>query len=571
MRIGMATKYTRQARTGQKGVEFVRRVAAESGCIYRPFESADVGIDGALEFVNDTGEPTGDLILVQIKSGPSYVKAGRFFLRADRNHFETWLRYAMPVVGIVYDPGSDEARWVDIGAHLRRQPEQVANGPYLIETPATQPFSTASFEAFSARFIRPCVASTRVDATPNFLIRPWTPDDAKPTRALLAPIAADYPKFDEWLEHQWAKASVSKKVAEVDGAVAAYSMWTRKDDRNVKLQTFMVGQLFRGTAIGQHLLYHELRTWADEPRIERVFVTVSSSKAELIGYFRQFGFLVEGSSANRYPRKANAAELVLAKHFIRETVREPRELERVIGLIARGVWGVDPTGAPDSRFGVSAESWSIPLYFPEVQVVTDLREATVSPRVKLVSPSGETLRSDDDASLMREFFPLRVHLRNKRYAIVPIYAAWVKAMLSTRDDASASRPTSLKLRVDNVYYCYPKLRDLTAGDLVLFYEPKRDGGSQSAIGSAIVRETMLDTPEVLFGRFSDQGVYGIDDIRAHVSSGTAMAIHFELFEPFKRPITLAQIRKILQNHTNIQGLTKIARDQFERIRGLGLS
>jgi len=52
--------------------------------------------------------------------------------------------------------------------------------------------------------------------------------------------------------------------------IAAFSMWQAKDARNVKLQTFMVGPGHRRTAIGQHLLYHELRTWARDPKLARV-------------------------------------------------------------------------------------------------------------------------------------------------------------------------------------------------------------------------------------------------------------------------------------------------------------
>ena len=121
-----------------------------------------------------------------------------------------------------------------------------------------------------------------------------------------------------------AKNDVSKKVVEIDRTIAAYSMWARKDERNVKLQTFMVGQLFRGTAIGPHLLYHELRTWAADMKVARAFVTVASSKSELIAYFMQFGFRVEGVSANRYARASTAAELVMGKHFVRDVVRTPQ-------------------------------------------------------------------------------------------------------------------------------------------------------------------------------------------------------------------------------------------------------
>src|SRR5262249_30345357 len=141
------------------------------------------------------------------------------------------------------------------------------------------------------------------------------------------PIAIDYPNFEVWLNGKLSNDKASKKVVALGNIIAAFSMWQTKDDRNVKLQTFMVGPLFRRTAIGQHLLYHELRNWARDPKIERVHVTISSSKADLIDYFHSFGFRVEGFAPNRYARTGDAAELVMAKHLVRRDVRTLAELK----------------------------------------------------------------------------------------------------------------------------------------------------------------------------------------------------------------------------------------------------
>jgi hypothetical protein len=46
------------------------------GLIWRETPMADVGIDGQIEFVSDTGEATGRLVAAQVKSGPSYFNHG---------------------------------------------------------------------------------------------------------------------------------------------------------------------------------------------------------------------------------------------------------------------------------------------------------------------------------------------------------------------------------------------------------------------------------------------------------------------------------------------------------------
>jgi hypothetical protein len=137
---------------------------------------------------------------------------------------------------------------------------------------------------------------------------------------------------------------------------------------------------------------------------------------------------------------------------------------------------------------------------------------------------------------------------------------------------SSWRPgTPLKLRVENAYYCYPQLSDLSRGDLVVFYEPKKEGGRGAAIGGAVVLEVAIAPPKALHARFESLGVYELADIVKHANaSGNAMAIRFGLFEPFRKAVTLAKIRAILKNATNIQGLTPIRRDPFERILSEGL-
>src|SRR5438270_12948461 len=109
----MATKHPKSAQTGEIGVAAVRRITTEAGGIFRSFDHADLGIDGAIEFLTDLREPSGDMVLVQIKAGASYIRDGRFYVVTDKDHFETWVRYGLPVGGIVCSEATGEARWVD--------------------------------------------------------------------------------------------------------------------------------------------------------------------------------------------------------------------------------------------------------------------------------------------------------------------------------------------------------------------------------------------------------------------------------------------------------------------------
>ena len=81
-------------------------------------------------------------------------------------------------------------------------------------------------------------------------------------------------------------------------------------------------------------------------------------KADLIEYFKTFGFRVEGFAPNRYSRPSGAAELIMAKHVVRDVVRTPAELESVVDHLGTHIWGLDSTGG--TRFGVTTQDLSVP-------------------------------------------------------------------------------------------------------------------------------------------------------------------------------------------------------------------
>jgi hypothetical protein len=58
------------------GINIVAETLARLNLVWRETPSTDVGIDGQIEFVNETGEATGQIIAVQVKSGPSYLREG---------------------------------------------------------------------------------------------------------------------------------------------------------------------------------------------------------------------------------------------------------------------------------------------------------------------------------------------------------------------------------------------------------------------------------------------------------------------------------------------------------------
>lgn len=105
----MATKYPQTAQTGDRGVALVKKICTDAGGIFRSFETSDIGIDAAIEFLTDDREASGDMVLVQIKTGSSYVRNAHFYLDADKDHFDSWARYRRGALGRYLGPPAQES------------------------------------------------------------------------------------------------------------------------------------------------------------------------------------------------------------------------------------------------------------------------------------------------------------------------------------------------------------------------------------------------------------------------------------------------------------------------------
>jgi hypothetical protein len=86
----------------------VQRVEAEN----------DIGRDAFVEVVEGS-DVTGGVISLQIKSGKSCFREGRWLLPGDPEDFTLWRESTVPFFGVVHDPVSGALRWVDLSDAAR--------------------------------------------------------------------------------------------------------------------------------------------------------------------------------------------------------------------------------------------------------------------------------------------------------------------------------------------------------------------------------------------------------------------------------------------------------------------
>lgn len=389
--------------------------------------------------------------------------------------------------------------------------------------------------------------------------------DESSIREVLRPLADDYPGFGQWLTKALAKTRRGEARIRVGlhrNRVGAVSLSTLKDERVVKLSAFYVTEDARQAGLGQHLLWSEIRTWATG-NIAKAYVTISSRHRELIGFFHEFGFVIEGMSPRRY--QADTAEIVLGKHMVHEVISDA-DLEQFSAGVARHIFAAPEMGTRDRA------AWAL----PPATKPTSLHwrgEGSASALVEETSPN-EVRRGWSMLDLERTFHPLRFSLKDRRALVVPIRPHWARAMLEYRRAQPSlfeDVPEKLLLRSDNAYYCYPKcLPDACAGTPILFYVT----GGTGLVGEARIIDSVVGPPEELYTRFGGLGVYGVSDIRKHVAKrgvhrGEALALRFGLYVPFLAPLSIQEARETLDRQITLQGLSPISHEDYEVLRRRG--
>jgi small GTP-binding protein len=98
---------------------------ALAGQICREKTVSDHGIDMEVEFKDDQQEATGDMVLLQLKSGDSYLRrrkrdGAEVFDIKDERHVRYWMAQAFPVLLLIRN-SAGEIRWMEVRDYLKRE------------------------------------------------------------------------------------------------------------------------------------------------------------------------------------------------------------------------------------------------------------------------------------------------------------------------------------------------------------------------------------------------------------------------------------------------------------------
>lgn len=143
----MLPKYIDTNSTERTGIDAVAKFATARKQIWRETVRADVGIDGHLENVTDSGFATGRMVGVQVKSGKSFFQdqvSEGFRVYPNDAHKLYWESYPLPVLYVIHDPDTDNSFWLDVRQALRRPDATIPKGIIIPSSNILQNTSTSS-------------------------------------------------------------------------------------------------------------------------------------------------------------------------------------------------------------------------------------------------------------------------------------------------------------------------------------------------------------------------------------------------------------------------------------------
>lgn len=211
----MPVKRSSKSATERAGVSLVSlRVEQDLGWIFREQPIVDVGIDAHVEMV-ESDTPTGALIGLQIKTGPSWFKEQTsdgmgIVFRGDLEHLEYWLGHSLPVVLVLVDPSTQDCFWQTVNPATA---ERTGTGWKLVVPKAQR------LDVSTAPFLKAVVSenSYRRGLSQLVIHKPWIELASGDGELLL--------EADEWVNKSSGRGSLRLISRDTDGNESVVQDW----------------------------------------------------------------------------------------------------------------------------------------------------------------------------------------------------------------------------------------------------------------------------------------------------------------------------------------------------------
>lgn len=430
--------------------------------------------------------------------------------------------------------------------------------------------------------------SDQATAQPRLAVRPAGPEDREGVLEALMELEQWYPDIGPWAQSRVDELGDDDdvRVADVGGAITGIVVARDKGAGVRKLSTLYVRPTGQGAALGPHLVREEI-VRAEDDGVRKAYVTCADEVAELLmPILEQNGFVVEGASSGRY--REGHAEWVLGKTFVYEHIDETDFVRFVRErLVVEAGGSIEPAGDDPAlfdarlpRFPLSGSLSEDTIRFvvstvPEPEKEYERRsEELAGHRWIFVSISGrpattrhplhEASNWMDGADIAARFYPVAIDAPEQRSLIATIRPEFADNLIPRSAQPPLLTPTRLQLRPDNVFYRSPdRYRELRRGSRIFFYvsEPEH-----AVRGWGVVTSAHIGPPGDCFARYGTKGVFDYDALEriAENARGEVLAIAFDWYREFPRPVSLRELRQIVSGY-NPQAAAVIRPEDTRRI------
>ncbi|MFI9418198.1 DUF4365 domain-containing protein [Streptomyces werraensis] len=108
-------------RTEREGVNALRAFLEDRDCVVQEVDTAnDFGKDLLVDLTRDR-EITGETIAIQVKSGRSFSRGGRWGIPASSTDLNTWYESSIPIYGVIFDPAEREFHWINLSSYVHER------------------------------------------------------------------------------------------------------------------------------------------------------------------------------------------------------------------------------------------------------------------------------------------------------------------------------------------------------------------------------------------------------------------------------------------------------------------
>lgn len=120
--------------TAQIGVNAVEAIFLQMRWIFRRQLESDYGIDAHVETRDEDGNPSGQLVAIQIKSGASFFRkrGDDCVFYGEQRHLDYWDKHCLPVLLVLHNPEDGMTLWQRVERHLVTE---ATNGAWSITIP----------------------------------------------------------------------------------------------------------------------------------------------------------------------------------------------------------------------------------------------------------------------------------------------------------------------------------------------------------------------------------------------------------------------------------------------------